>query len=655
MISSNATNDLDLVLDRLPIDYPALVMETFLLIQSVYLPDELEKQNVLPLNKVIPFPTGTKLVGHACDERFCYVMTVSCGISAVRLLPKGFDDDLKDDKFFLDDLEDIKESISQDEKSLASLVSAFSSFAAKNIVAQTKVLISDQRSSRTGASILSEMTERVSVAIALCEWEVTREDRAEVMEQTTKRLGHISNVHYGYDAMVYCTLSAIHNLPAACADTMRELMIRAVDKAAKRRLVYLCADMLLTFANAIESCRRMPTSVVVPRGDVQWTAGSISDAYLVVCKVLLKELEASDLSQAERMRLRESAIRLVVFHLSECNEPIDGHELIVAFYELDECEVAVELAEKFKLFKMCLEFDESDRRAKLDEYKRRFAADEFDIGERADRYLLSCEEVRWRRELQNRQFEQIVYPDNPNRALTAAEMIELNMIDEDVTEGHKRALYLVACLLQDGDSVELRSQMTKIWISLLKYTEWNKTTNIYEVVDTPFGTILKRMEEDVTSMESLLYAIPNSDALIRECRKELSVNESATNWVRGAIERTAAAMRANLDAKKIETEAKKNIVLEIPETYFLATTIVKFILPLEKGYMEVKSDGWQPHHLCFAGDMVFITANINQAMRTLADFDNACGNNGLRLKLTKTMFMRHGLVSYGSFLVDVRK
>ena len=50
------------------------------------------------------------------------------------------------------------------------------------------------------------MAERVSVAIAMRNWEITREDRAEIMEQTTKRLGYINNIHYGYDNMVYSTV-----------------------------------------------------------------------------------------------------------------------------------------------------------------------------------------------------------------------------------------------------------------------------------------------------------------------------------------------------------------------------------------------------------------------------------------------------------------
>uniref|UniRef100_A0A7I5E4Z6 Reverse transcriptase domain-containing protein n=1 Tax=Haemonchus contortus TaxID=6289 RepID=A0A7I5E4Z6_HAECO len=39
-----------------------------------------------------------------------------------------------------------------------------------------------------------------------------------------------------------------------------------------------------------------------------------------------------------------------------------------------------------------------------------------------------------------------------------------------------------------------------------------------------------------------------------------------------------------------------------------------------------------------------ITPNIEQAEQMLAKFDNDCGKIGLPLNLTKTMFMRDGLV-----------
>nr|CDJ80616.1 RNA-directed DNA polymerase (reverse transcriptase) domain containing protein [Haemonchus contortus] len=58
----------------------------------------------------------------------------------------------------------------------------------------------------------------------------------------------------------------------------------------------------------------------------------------------------------------------------------------------------------------------------------------------------------------------------------------------------------------------------------------------------------------------------------------------------------------------------------------------------------VKVDGCHLHHLRFADDIVLITPNIEQAERMLAEFNSACGKVGLRLNLTKTMFMKKGLV-----------
>ncbi|VDM59582.1 unnamed protein product [Angiostrongylus costaricensis] len=68
--------------------------------------------------------------------------------------------------------------------------------------------------------------------------------------------------------------------------------------------------------------------------------------------------------------------------------------------------------------------------------------------------------------------------------------------------------------------------------------------------------------------------------------------------------------------------------------------------------MGVKIDGRQLHHLRFADDIVLITPNINQAERMLDHFDKACGKIGLRLNLTKTMFMNNGLVSHAPFTLN---
>ncbi|VDP55172.1 unnamed protein product [Heligmosomoides polygyrus] len=73
---------------------------------------------------------------------------------------------------------------------------------------------------------------------------------------------------------------------------------------------------------------------------------------------------------------------------------------------------------------------------------------------------------------------------------------------------------------------------------------------------------------------------------------------------------------------------------------------------LELGEMGVKVDGRQLHHLRFSDDIVLITPSISQAERMLAVIDRVCGNVGLQLNLTKTMFMRNGQVSDAPFSLN---
>uniref|UniRef100_A0A7I4YCE4 Reverse transcriptase domain-containing protein n=1 Tax=Haemonchus contortus TaxID=6289 RepID=A0A7I4YCE4_HAECO len=71
---------------------------------------------------------------------------------------------------------------------------------------------------------------------------------------------------------------------------------------------------------------------------------------------------------------------------------------------------------------------------------------------------------------------------------------------------------------------------------------------------------------------------------------------------------------------------------------------------LEWEHLGVEVDGRFLHHLRFVDDIVLITPNIEQAERMLAEFDSACGKTGSRLDITKTMFMKNGLVPDATFL-----
>ncbi|VDO99758.1 unnamed protein product [Heligmosomoides polygyrus] len=68
--------------------------------------------------------------------------------------------------------------------------------------------------------------------------------------------------------------------------------------------------------------------------------------------------------------------------------------------------------------------------------------------------------------------------------------------------------------------------------------------------------------------------------------------------------------------------------------------------------MGVEADNRQLHHLRFAVVIVLITSSISEAERMLADFERVCGNVGLQLNLTKTMFMRNVRVSEAPFSLN---
>ncbi|KAE9416752.1 hypothetical protein Angca_008404, partial [Angiostrongylus cantonensis] len=81
-------------------------------------------------------------------------------------------------------------------------------------------------------------------------------------------------------------------------------------------------------------------------------------------------------------------------------------------------------------------------------------------------------------------------------------------------------------------------------------------------------------------------------------------------------------------------------------------TLQNVMRTLEWNNMGVKIGGRQIHHFHFADDIVLITPGISQAERMLADFHKACGKNGLRLNLKKTMFMKNGLISFAPFTLN---
>ncbi|VDM54434.1 unnamed protein product [Angiostrongylus costaricensis] len=87
-----------------------------------------------------------------------------------------------------------------------------------------------------------------------------------------------------------------------------------------------------------------------------------------------------------------------------------------------------------------------------------------------------------------------------------------------------------------------------------------------------------------------------------------------------------------------------------PELF--TATLQNVMRTLEWDNMGVKIDDRKLRHLRFADDILHITPNISQAERMLADFVKTCGKIVFGLNLTKTMFMRNGLVSHAPFTLN---
>ncbi|VDM63067.1 unnamed protein product [Angiostrongylus costaricensis] len=112
------------------------------------------------------------------------------------------------------------------------------------------------------------------------------------------------------------------------------------------------------------------------------------------------------------------------------------------------------------------------------------------------------------------------------------------------------------------------------------------------------------------------------------------------------------AVMEELDSQGVPTqyirilrELHKNFTTKI-SPFYNDINIDNVMRTLEWDNMEVKIDGRQLHYLRFVDDIVFIKPKIIEVERMLADFDRACGKTSLRLNLTKTMFMKNGLVSH---------
>ncbi|CAI4223033.1 unnamed protein product [Auanema sp. JU1783] len=452
-------------------------------VQSVYVPNDLGRINELPLNKMLL--SSEKIIGESVDERYCYIMTNNGVVSALRLLPKGFEETGLHEVSFSDVIPDIvpenskvdafhkayahfaKKDIAKASALMKPLLSLknndLASLACKylfNLIDQTDsdclvenelrkkkrqcqgvILFLKQMdiyekvrtgkvnvngSPKSGAAFLAQMYEQVHIAVAIREWQTLTEDNDFALNMISDIVGKMYGVQGDADSIILGKLSNLSDVPRATLKAMEELSKKTCDE--RFVVLQIAADLFLAIATAITNCRRSTASVTLVPGEELWTGGSFADTFDALAITLLNELRSATLGRTESARLKDYAVRLTMFNLGERTGRIEGHPTLVALYTLGEEKIALDLAERFKDFKLlcriCLEYEKGLRDERLETYKKRFADDDFDIylcqylknknlneelleqkGERVDGFLSSLDTMRWRRELQNKQFD----------------------------------------------------------------------------------------------------------------------------------------------------------------------------------------------------------------------------------------------------------
>ncbi|PAV75155.1 hypothetical protein WR25_13362 [Diploscapter pachys] len=684
----------------------------------VYVPDVVSNVHApVVFSKTDFFTHNDRLVGHAVDDQYSYVMLTSTGIATVRLLPRGFDDAILNEE---NCQELMNEILPNGAENMHKLTAAFVQFGEKDIAAAQNSVqflrkMTDQELAqliysflehcvnyyddgehrlelilrvkrlyvqrlilflkqfgiydkicsiqlhvgvstklRSMTSILAEASEKIATAISLLDWMRLNTDNSDAVKMALEKMNKARNNNRIYPSTTIIRdieqeaigrISSICLLPIGIVQSVKDIFKKGTYTVAQKlEVLHIAVEMLLKYSASIETSRRCSASVATQQGEALWTHGGISDAFSDMCRIIL-ELLVQPIGHSEQSRLREFILRLIVFHLNELTERPDGNEALIGIYNAGDQKAALDLAQRFKDFKILikdvLKLPEKERSEALAFYKKRYAEDDFEIyycsylrkhgynelllaesGERVDRYLATCEDIRWRRELQNNNYEKAshsllslaekeksdvwkckaltslsklsalcsdkpinvivdeadrklnlinhqmkipgtlirkVFTDNPNRPLTINELLQVNLMagdleesDEEMLEGHIRALQLVASLLTPQSEEQVVEIANDVWISVWRSTNWKAIKTKHDEAISHFGQVIVSLvaDEDIPLKQKLIL-MPRIEKITQSiCKEGGGARKSiVTNTIDGedVIKRLCEIMRLKLE------------------------------------------------------------------------------------------------------------
>ncbi|GMT33798.1 hypothetical protein PFISCL1PPCAC_25095, partial [Pristionchus fissidentatus] len=324
---------------------------------------------------------------------------------------------------------------------------------------------------RLMSSQMQEFGERLDVAFTISSCVHKMEVRLldEAAEHATNRFGVNEG---GFQNVFLAKISSVHLLFPSLLLSLRSHLSHHKHE---HRLDALsaAARVMMAMSHAIEKNRASRSSISVPPTAAQWTHGVIAQSYLDMAECILSELEkeGSSLAETTKGRLREWLTGAICFGLSEQRGRTDNNKLLRRIYDMGEASLALDMAEKFKDFRLLMvitkSMEDDERRGLLDGYKRRFKDDNFELymcnyylknkmmdslleqrGERVEAFMSEHDAIRWRRELQTEKYEKAA-----NSLMTAAMQEQTALWDQKM---YASLAFLSACCAdENADSVRM--------------------------------------------------------------------------------------------------------------------------------------------------------------------------------------------------------
>ncbi|CAI5445632.1 unnamed protein product [Caenorhabditis angaria] len=296
----------------------------------------------------------------------------------------------------------------------------------------TAKIIGEEGEERNGAAVLGEINERVAASSSIWKWRNIDNTNAKlfdlIMEKALRSVPECIEIGLSDRDSFFGKCAFVHTIPQVALNQLTAILAR--ENGAKFEHFNAICELFIAIKEGILAWRRSKCSI--PKSKNWWTIQSILPSYLEISQKLRDELKDAKCSESERSRLYSYILSIYDFYLGEIDWQPNADQILMDIILLGKVSDGLALAEKHKdfgvLVKITLKSDRNTRQVTLNRLKKLFELDDFEMylceylkthglndvlleqrGERVDAYLDNFKELRFSREISNKQYSKAAY------------------------------------------------------------------------------------------------------------------------------------------------------------------------------------------------------------------------------------------------------